>query len=133
MATQVLKKLTFLDPGPLPTSSKRSGLQKPGSSNQEEDEEEALVSSEDKEIIEASLGSYWGFTGVARGLAGVALGSSWGLAGDLQGTCWVLAGGSLGVRGGLAGGPLDIQGYGRRPQSRRCKMMRSYNQLATLK
>ena len=75
MAIQVLKKLTFLDSGPLSTSSKRSGLQKPGSSNQEEDEEEALVSSEDKEIIEASLGSYWGFTGVARGLAGVALGS----------------------------------------------------------
>ena len=55
-------------------------------------------------LSEAPLGSYWGITGV-----------------------------SLGARWRLAGGSLDIQGHRRRFQSRRCKIMRSYNQLATLK
>ena len=73
------------------------------------------------------------FTGVSLGVLGASLGSHWGLAGVSLGSRWGLAGVSLGARWGLAGGSLDIQGYMRRLQSRRCKIVRSYNQLATLK
>ena len=70
-------------------------------------------------LQKTSEGTHWR---VAEVLSEAPLGSYWGLAGV-----------SLGARWGLAGGSLDIQGRRRRLQSRRCKIMRSYNQLATLK
>ena len=81
-------------------------------------------------LQQTSEGSHWR---VAEVLSEAPLGSYWGLAGVSLGARWGLAGGSLGARWGLAGGSLDIQGCRRRLQSRRCKIMRSYNQLATLK
>ena len=89
------------------------------------DVKEVLVSSEAKEITEVSLGSHWGLTGGSLGPPGGSLGLRWGLAGVSLGTRWGVAGCSLGARWGFAGVSLDIQGCGRRPQSRRCKMMRS--------
>jgi hypothetical protein len=81
-------------------------------------------------LQKTSEGTHWR---VAEVLSEAPLGSYWGLTGVSLGARWRLAGGSLGARWGLAGGSLDIQGRRRRLQSRRCKIMRSYNQLATLK